>query len=160
MKNLLLSLLFLFALPCSAQELAPSIFASAGDFYTGTNVQLSWTLGGTVLDSFSNSEVTLSSGVQVEEIDPYVLNVKSDFVNIQIFPNPIQDQLTIQFNNAASNYQVLIADLAGRTVYQGFSSGINQKIIDVSHLSIGAYALQVLDSSQQPIKKFKLSKTR
>ncbi|MEP2024649.1 MAG: T9SS type A sorting domain-containing protein [Reichenbachiella sp.] len=160
MKNILLSFLFSLSLHCSAQELAPSIFASAGGFYTGADIQLSWTLSGAILDSYTNSEVSLSSGVQVEEVDPYVLDVNRDIVNIQAFPNPIQDQLTLQFDDMVSNYQIIISDLTGRTVYQDFTTHTNQKIIDVSHLGIGAYAMQILDSSQQPIKKFKLSKTR
>lgn len=160
MKKILLSLLFPLTLYCSAQDLAPTIIASAGGFHFSNNVQLSWTLGGSVLDSFSNNEISLSSGVQIEEVDPYVLDISQKLTNILVYPNPIQDQLTLQFDDAGTNYQVQISDLTGRSVYSGFTLGSYQKIINVSHLGIGAYALQILDSNQQPIKKFKLSKTR
>lgn len=159
MKKVLFLLLFSYSYCSSAQELAPAIIASSGGFYSSDQVQLSWTLGGGILDSFSNGEVTLSSGVQVEAVDPFVLSSQTEIINVSVFPNPIQEQLTIQFDNTA-NYQIVISDLTGRSVYSGYHLGADQSIIDVSHLSIGAYALQILDSNQQPVKKFKLSKTR
>lgn len=160
MKNLLLSLLFAPSFLCSAQELAPTVVSTAGDFYSNSDIQLTWTLGGSVLDSFSNNEVTISSGVLVEDVDTWVLDVNPQQANIHAFPNPLQHQLTLQFEDLTSNYQIIISDLTGRTVYTGFTSHSNEKIIDVSHLGIGAYALQILNENQQPIKKFKLSKTR
>lgn len=46
------------------QSLSPSVIASSGDYSTGTDVSLSWTLGEIATETFSNGGFTLTQGFQ------------------------------------------------------------------------------------------------
>ncbi|MEO9965454.1 MAG: T9SS type A sorting domain-containing protein [Reichenbachiella sp.] len=159
MKYLLTHLLLFVSFFCLGQELAPTIVSTAGGTFSDDDIQLSWTLGGSVLDSYSNTDIILSSGVQSEDIAPYVLGLTAYALDIQLFPNPVSDKLTLQFEEVAY-FRVLISDLTGRLLYAGSNEYANQQVIDVDYLNIGAYVVQVFDGEERPIKKFKLSKIR
>ncbi|MEP0113172.1 T9SS type A sorting domain-containing protein [Reichenbachiella sp.] len=159
MKHLFTCLQLFISLCASSQQLAPSIISTAGGSFTNDQIQLSWTLGGSVLDSYETGDINLSSGVQSEEATPFVLGMNESDMAIQIYPNPVKDQLTLQFEEMG-NFQVVISDLTGRQVYLGDIAYTNAQLLDISYLSIGAYILQVFDQDLRPIKKFKLSKNR
>lgn len=159
MKYLLTHILLLISIFCLGQELAPALISAAGDSYANDQVQLSWTLGGSVLDSYESGDITLSSGVQSEEVNPFVLGLGESHVNVQVYPNPVKDLLSLQFD-VVGDFRIMISDLTGRTVHFENIQYASAQVLNVSHLGIGAYLLQVLDQNSEPIKKFKLSKTR
>jgi hypothetical protein len=65
-----------------------------------------------------------------------------------VYPNPAQDVLTIQPGvNVAGDVQVKIADLLGKTVFQGTAAAINGYAINISNLSSGMYMVQVANGT-------------
>jgi hypothetical protein len=68
-------------------------------------------------------------------------------VQLSIYPNPTQGNVTLLINYPISNdIEVAIVDLAGKLVYQNIIpllSGVNQKILDVNHLTSGIYILTI-----------------
>lgn len=66
-------------------------------------------------------------------------------INIQAYPNPVDDKLNILiFNNNQYDYSINLVDITGKTVYSTFASK-NESIkqIDVKELSSGIYILVV-----------------
>lgn len=159
MKYLQLIYYLLVSTLSLGQELAPAIISVAGDHYSNDHVQLSWSLGGSLLDSYANDNLSLSSGVQSEETNTFVLGFSGLDLAAQIFPNPVIDRLTVQLEES-TRFNVVISDLTGREVFIGNPRYTNSQLIDLSHLSIGAYMLLILNQDSEPIKKIKLSKTR
>lgn len=119
---------------------APS--AGVGDitFYTAANATNSG--NNTTGDIIYNDSETVSeaSGIGVEE------NIS--LLQFVAFPNPVQDQLTVTFDNPeASNMTLELIDLQGRQIkalHNGSISGAQQThTFDVSDLDAGIYLLNL-----------------
>jgi beta-glucanase (GH16 family) len=78
-----------------------------------------------------------------------------DEKKINIFPNPVNDQLEIQFANFSEKYQGTIYDLTGKKVHT-FNKNANENSIDVSFLKSGFYILNIQSDSFS--KNFKILK--
>lgn len=94
----------LFVLNASLQ--AQQVIASAGGFYTKSNVEvppngftLSWTLGETIIPSYTNvpAGLTLTHGFQ-SVLRTVIVEENIDTpVKVTVFPNPASDYLNISF---------------------------------------------------------------
>ena len=74
---------------------------------------------------------------------------------IRIFPNPVNNQLEIQFANFSEKYQGTIYDLTGKKVHT-FNKNAHENSIDVSFLKSGFYILNIQSDSFS--KNFKILK--
>ncbi|MGB1294377.1 MAG: T9SS type A sorting domain-containing protein [Flavobacteriales bacterium] len=116
-------------------ELYASYEWSFGGVVVGTNSTHFATANGVYTlkaITFSGCEVTnnhLVSTVGVDEI--------SDF-NIEVYPNPVKDVLTVEFKSDVQITQLSIFDMQSRRV-KSFTEGSNK--LDVSNLSQGIYIL-------------------
>lgn len=77
-------------------------------------------------------------------------------LNFRIYPNPSQNEITIESNDFAPNTMVTILDLQGRQV-QSNTLNTSKSIIDISSLAQGVYFIRIEDDSrigvQELIKK-------
>ena len=64
MKTLILILSFAIVGYANAQSLSPTVVASSGDYFTGTNASLSWTLGEIATETFTGGGYILTQGFQ------------------------------------------------------------------------------------------------
>jgi hypothetical protein len=65
MKRLFILIpLIAWFLPVSAQTLSPEVISSAGGYFENTDASLSWTLGETVTETFTGTNVILTQGFQ------------------------------------------------------------------------------------------------
>ena len=72
--------IFLFLLICTqagAQSLSPKVIASAGGYFTSANASLSWTLGETIGQTFTNGSYMLTQGFQQPYVTVSLLNLKA-----------------------------------------------------------------------------------
>ncbi len=83
-------------------------------------------------------------------------------VNLQVYPNPANDQLTAKFAlTGSSNVSVEVTDLSGRTLQQvmnGLISGNQQVTVNTQNLSSGMYFLRVSDGENVSVNKFTVAK--
>lgn len=80
-------------------------------------------------------------------------------MQMNVFPNPVSNELNIQFQIPESkrSVQLIIMDLNGRTVQQRSLAGDipNQQIqVDVSQLSNGFYFVHLITDETRLSKKF------
>jgi len=68
------------------------------------------------------------------------------FQNLQIYPNPTTDLITITFEKKL-NLNIEMFDLTGRTVLQTASNTSNNFSFSVTHLNKGIYFLRISDSN-------------
>lgn len=77
---------------------------------------------------------------------------------MQLFPNPTNDAIALQFTaDSDVDASVIIFDLGGRAVYSQTlrtASGLNKVVIDVSHLAEGQYYLQIKGGAVAETKAF------
>jgi plastocyanin len=75
-------------------------------------------------------------------------------LNLIVYPNPVNDIMTIKWNSGLSAAQYNITDQAGRIV---FTSTIEDEIapVDISHLSPGIYFVQIVGIRTESVKVIK-----
>jgi hypothetical protein len=76
---------------------------------------------------------------------------------IKIYPNPVQDQLTVEFS-AGGNYSFLVTDIVGKAVYNEAVSASGKTQIPMSQYPAGVYLIQVMDSKGTVLLKDKIIK--
>ncbi|MDY8138288.1 PQQ-dependent sugar dehydrogenase [Aquimarina sp. 2201CG5-10] len=87
------------------------------------------------------------NGVVYKVIDDNVLNIsENDFPSLSIYPNPTDNNITIDFNKKISS--IAIYDLKGKLIQQETINPKDQHIIDVSFLSSGFYIVKITDINQ------------
>ncbi|PMD90391.1 secretion protein [Siphonobacter sp. BAB-5405] len=67
---------------------------------------------------------------------------QATLTSVKVYPNPVKDFLTIDFNGNKVTGQLVIIDAVGRTVLQSSLDQTDQKIINVSNLAPGMYHYQ------------------
>jgi hypothetical protein len=103
----LLSLIlsFAFAVSSSAQQ----VIASAGDYFEGDNISISWTLGEPVIETFEGSNIILTQGFQ-QPYDFYltqVLNIPAGWSGISGYLDPLNKGVEDMFSPHLSDFIIL-----------------------------------------------------
>ncbi len=125
--------------------------------YTGTNTNILQIHN--VTPSDAGTYICVVSGqCNIVESQPIQLTIEATFIdgqltNVQIYPNPANEQVTIKFVQPVSNASVKISDELGRTLYETNFSG-NKLQIDVSSFSQGLYFITI--DNNKTILKAKL----
>jgi len=73
--------------------------------------------------------------------------------NIRIFPNPVENELHIDFPSYENLESLTITDLSGRTVLKQNITAKQNNVIDVSHLPSGLYIIKSGNNREKFIKK-------
>ncbi len=85
---------------------------------------------------------------------------QTDVLNTLVYPNPVQDQIHVQFELLkSSNVKITLMDIKGKLVQTldlGMKSGNIQTILNAEHLNKGAYFLRI--ETQNGINTYKLMK--
>ncbi|MBL7921803.1 MAG: T9SS type A sorting domain-containing protein [Bacteroidia bacterium] len=82
-------------------------------------------------------------------IASYAANIEQ---KINVFPNPVNDILNIEFKEVNILYKLTLKDQLGRIVYSGFSKNLKEEI-DLSQLESGLYYLKAETEKGQQVFK-------
>lgn len=84
-----------------------------------------------------------------------------NFINnngIKIYPNPVHDELNIEFATAG-NYSIIITDVVGKTLYQKtIAASAGRTTLPMGQYPIGMYLIQVADAKGSVLVKDKIIK--
>lgn len=115
-----------------------------------------------IYDSKSGSITTRIDGIEIYNADLNAVNeLKNSEMEIQIFPNPVQDMLNIRLKRFSNNnLQITIYDVSGKIVLHKSNNRANlpEFKIDVSVLKTGLYLLRVGDDEMTSLRKFTIRK--
>lgn len=111
--------------------------------YSGTNYYM---VRAVKLETGSGTYFNLSQGIFANAfsyvgIEPVVINP----YEVKLFPNPAQNNVTMQFNNISneSTVNIIIYDLVGKALVESrninVTNGINHLNFDINHLPAGIY---------------------
>ena len=64
-----------------AQSVSPEVVASAGNYFEGTGVSLSWTLGELATETFSNGSIILTQGFQ----QPIIISIQGIDLDLMVY---------------------------------------------------------------------------
>lgn len=146
---------FLAAFQINAQEALVSSGANA----TGSNGNVSYTIGQVIYTTNFSATGSISQGVQQAYEVQTVMGVDNFDINLQfvVYPNPTADWLAIDIKNY--NYETLhyqLFDLNGRLVLSDKIVSDNT-ILKMQELSTSMYLLKVLRNNKE-VKTFKIFK--
>lgn len=133
---------------------------TSGGIATGSNGNISYSVGQTVYTTNSNATGTTSQGMQ-QAYEIFILGT-DDFdiknTKMQLYPNPTTDWITLKMEDFISNaYEYQILDMTGKTIIKEKIEQSETKIL-MRNFTMATYFLNVLDN-QKILKSFKIIKT-
>ena len=156
MKKLLLTLMtVLISIWTYSQSLGPEVIASSGDYFTSSNVKLSWTLGEMVTETFSVSGNSLTQGFQQGNYLYAFVAENSENNNISVFPNPFSNVIIINTSNL-TGLMVQVFDIQGKNLMERTIEKSNKRL-DFSAFNQGIYFIKVMNKTTL-LKSFKIQK--
>lgn len=159
MKYLTLILMVATGLLLPVTGSSQQVLSSGGGNGSGSNIQLSWTIGEPVIETFTGSSVILTQGFHqtkllVTATDP----LQWPGLTLSAYPNPVASHLLIDLKGEApASLSFSLFDMNGHLVHNGRIVQFPQKIA-MDEYSPGTYLLKVLQSGQTPLKTFKIIK--
>ena len=155
MKRIILLVSILFVgIVLQAQE----VIATAGETLTSSTHQISFTVGETVIETIESGNVIINQGMHQSKLT--VTNV-SDLLypglEVEVFPNPTQDFITIQLVEVIGDVEYSIYDVAGKQIINAKIS-LNETKLDLTNYVRGTYFLKLYIGQNQSIQTFKIVK--
>ena len=149
MKLKLSVLLFLLYVLSASAQVKQEVIASAGGFNveSGGSISISWTLGETIIPTFTSSDgsLILTHGFQQKLL---ITAVEENIVNpvrITIFPNPASEMINMEFDTPTDGeYSLYLFDSQGKMVKTdqvGVATTIKQ--LNMQDLPSGIYYLRL-----------------
>lgn len=153
MKNLIMIFCLFLTFGFSAQSLDRQLIGSAGGSFLATNIDLSFSVGEAVTQTFTTGSVIVTQGFQqsiagTPPVSTQELSLDNDF---SYYPNPVTNALFLKFGNRDSDLDldIRVFDLKGNLLYQkseDVKQGFGRTIeLDMSQLSMGSYILNIKD---------------
>ncbi len=146
MRRFVVVILGLFLIiPVMSQVASQDVISSAGGYNSATGVSLSWTLGETIVPTFSSSNLILTHGFQQQLIITSFQENLESLVKITIYPNPAVDVITLLLDEALEGeVAISVIDYMGRIVRTDFIEAfMHEKQINLQDLPGGIYFLRL-----------------
>jgi len=146
MRSILIFLSLLLAVSASSQY-KQDVIASAGGYNTATGITISWTLGETIIPTFTSGDGTLilTHGFQQQLIITTVEENLETLVTVTVFPNPASDNVNIRFNEAIDDeVKLVIVNSNGKPVKSIVIEATTlEKQINLQDIPAGVYYLRL-----------------
>jgi hypothetical protein len=140
----------------SSGTYAQELICTAGDIFAGTSIQIEWSLGETMIDTYDDDHIMLTQGFHQPEL---IYKDKPDTL-IKIYPNPFDLAFYIDLEETVSednHFSIVLFDMGGRSVFaQDISMGPNEIITE--DIPDGIYFLKLFDVQSNLLKSVKIIK--
>jgi hypothetical protein len=164
-KYLILACTFFLFFVARSQSITPEVIATAGDYFVGSNATLSWTLGEVITETVSNGTYTLTQGFQQPHYNitgiPDDPTIKNDVAGeINIYPNPVDDQLNVSFKDMKQDHVVItLFDLNGKILINDIAENTTAvKQLNMTFVAKGNYIIRFATKDGKFLKSFKVVK--
>ena len=130
---------------------SPHVISSGGDTWIINNYNLCFTVGELAIETFFQNQIIFTQGFHQEE-EYSIIDITEHKYNheINIFPNPTQDELHIIFNEKNEYVDLSIKDIRGNTI--SFLSDVSTNgttSMQLSQFSQGVYFIEILLKTPQ-----------
>jgi len=162
MKKLLLILLCLPMIGFG-QITSPSVISSSGNSYNNGGVNMDYTLGEIVVETFQPTvtPLPLTYTILTQGFHQGILKVTTSVENIDIktkvYPNPTTNFIIIELEKNV-NADILVYDINGKLVLKDKLNDENQKQFDFSFLKQGNYLLEITKGDKKSVYQINKSK--
>ena len=164
MRKIVLSVSVLFSsLSCiNAQSFMMDVIGSSGTFASSGSGSMSWTIGEVMTETYSSSGNFFTQGFHQSDT-AFIITLVPNFVShtLSIYPNPVIDNLVIDFSTASENYNhtIEILDMKGQLLRKEYVSA-NQQQLNVSfhEFANGIYLLNIVNAGSNTRNSYKIIK--
>lgn len=147
---------FLVILFCNSFTKAWSqeLISSAGDMFSNSSLQMQWSLGESVIETYTDGQIMLTEGFH----QPYLITPPDPEINILVYPNPFDLFLFIELT-ALENEQMYLemCDISGRLIFL-VSPLKNFNRLITGDMSDGIYMVRIYNSRSTLLKTVKIVK--
>jgi hypothetical protein len=158
-KHLLFFLGLLIGSLGYTQSASPQVTAAAGDHFSGTNAQLSWTIGEPMIETYINDANQLTQGFHQTNLMVTALVDLAGSIPVTVYPNPATDVLNIEWPEIPAPLTLTLYDGTGKQLLmQKILDQTMSETLDLSTYPAGSYFLSLSDLDGQPIQTFKILK--
>ncbi|UTW61933.1 T9SS type A sorting domain-containing protein [bacterium SCSIO 12741] len=160
-KMILVVLVCCFSVPLLAQQrLHQHHIGTQAEVGTDGNHTLIWTVGEVVN---ATPPDTASHHITAGFLQHRMTIVSAEEhtaepVNIFFYPNPVKDELHIQWSGITESLNMDVYDLSGQLITSRVLENM-EATTDVSELEVGMYLITLKDSNNKSLKTFKVHKT-
>ena len=163
MSRFLFSVLFVF-IACHysiSQSIDNDVVATAGThFENSCGIKLSWTMGESVTSTISDGSWMITQGFHQdwEEVTSIENHIEQT-IQINVYPNPMDNELLVTVKNTTKELMLSLYDIAGRKVdCSTMQPNQLSTSFSVSWLSAGSYVLYIEDKDGVFNKTYRLEK--
>lgn len=150
-------IILIIAIPVFAksQSISPSVINSAGQYFKGTTVSLTYSMGEFSCQTFASSGYSIQSGflhptkntLMARSAANTLLSIKPTSLSFSITPNPAISNALLSIANASGAVSITVTDLNGKPLYQTTTNTAKLNI-DVSRFAAGTYMVIVSDEKE------------
>jgi hypothetical protein len=156
MKRYILVIISVFiALSVSAQTTKQEVIASAGGYNTSGTLAISWTLGETIIPTFTSGSLILTHGFQQDIWITAVEENLENLVKVTIFPNPASDNIKINFEEPLDGeVNVYLLDSQGKLVKTDvIENATTETEMNLQDIPAGVYYLKLIKEKSSNVYK-------
>lgn len=142
-----------------AQSITPEVIASAGDHYENGSVQLSWTLGEVMIDTYDNGTNILTQGFHQTELTVTSVEENLADIRLNLYPNPTSEFLNIDLGNNEKDINLQLFDMSGKLIHKDVINAYDTKyVLPMQSAATGKYLVQLqsedgkMNSTHQVVK--------
>ncbi|TVR81510.1 MAG: T9SS C-terminal target domain-containing protein [Chitinophagaceae bacterium] len=165
MKSLLLTIaISLTALYSFGQSLSPTVISSSGAFHTAGGYSLSQTVGETVIETLSSSDLILTQGFhQPEKLSVGISSNSLSIWDVNVFPNPTSNSVFLEISASSDvDINVELFDVLGKKIkplQNGHLINGQMKItLDMSPFASGVYFVRLTESNGNSTETIRIQK--
>jgi hypothetical protein len=135
----------------------PELITSSGADYINQNIQLSWSIGEIISETYDQSGKQLTQGFQQTDKATQTGLEKHPNLENQIlaYPNPAKGKIYLRTDQSLYKYQYRIFDALGKLVYSG-EIITTDNTIDIIHIPSGMYFMKIYSKERNLISTLKL----
>ncbi|MFN0176524.1 MAG: T9SS type A sorting domain-containing protein [Saprospiraceae bacterium] len=137
-----------------AQTIDRFVVGTAGQALSNGGYSMDFTLGETVAQTFSNSQLLTQGFQQVWLVTTPIYDIEAEGWSLRVFPNPTPGLLHIETEAAA---KAELFDMDGRQL-QVANLNLGMSEMNLALLPAGTYFLNLYNAQTQGIKTFKIQK--
>ena len=161
-KQTFILLIGLSPMLCIAQSVEPSVIGGAGDFYTSTNSQLSFTVGEMMVETVSSTNSIITQGFQQPDELPDAIDENlPNNVQVTMYPNPTRDRLVVEVENNDQPLELMLFDMNGKQVMsKQMPATNNREEMNLVDFANGNYLLNIVSKDNKYSASYKIQKLK
>jgi hypothetical protein len=159
MKSKVYFFIFIFALAAGTIK-GQQVISSAGATAVGVGVQLSWTVGEPVIETFTGSSVILTQGFHQTKLTVTPIEfIPVPDLDLTVYPNPVSSVLWLQAIGKKKVPQLTYSlfNMEGKVILKKLFTDSPEEI-NMELYTAGTYILKVFSDDKTPVRTFKVIK--